>query len=82
MKEAMILAERKGNKVIRLIKNEFKVGKRYTNETIVNKFTEIFNMLGIHPEKKIKPDIINDYYQTIPKKSNGKRGYQLVDELI
>ena len=79
---AMILTERKGNKVIRLVKNEFKVSKRYTNETIVDRFTEIFNMLGIHPEKKIKPDIILDYYQAVPFKSNGKRGYQLVSELI
>ena len=79
---AMILAERKGNKVIRLIKNEFKVGKRYTNETIVDKFTKIFNTLGIHPEKEIKASIILDYYQAVSFKSNGKRGYQLVSELI
>ena len=79
---AMILAERKGNKVIRLVKNEFKVGKRYANQTIVDKFTEIFNTLGIHPEKEIKASIILDYYQAVPSKSNGKRGYQLVSELI
>ena len=34
---AMILAERKGNKVIRLVKTLFEVGHRYTNKTIVNK---------------------------------------------
>ena len=79
---AMIVAERKGNKVIRLVKNEFKVGKRYTNQTIVDKFTEIFNTLGIHPEKEIKANVILDYFQAVPFKSNDKRGYQLVSELI
>ena len=36
MRENMIIAERKGNKVVRLIKNRFTVGRDYLNETIVN----------------------------------------------
>ena len=82
MKEEMILAERKGNKVVRLIKNYFQIGKDYLNDTIVNKISEIFAMLNIHPEKEIKPSIILDYFQAMPFKSNGKRGYRLVSELI
>ena len=35
IKEEMILTQRKGNKVIRLVKNIFKVGNRYSNEKIV-----------------------------------------------
>ena len=80
--EEMILAERKGNKVVRLIKNYFKVGNDYLNDTIVNKISEIFERLNIHPEKKIKPSIILDYYQAVQIKKNGKRGYRLVSELI
>lgn len=80
--EDMILAERKGNKVVRLIKNYFRVGNDYLNDTIVNKISEFFERLNIHPEKKIKPSIILDYYQAVQIKKNGKRGYRLVSELI
>ena len=82
MNEEMILVERKGNKVVRLIKNYFEIGKDYLNDTIVNKISEIFERLNIHPEKEIKPSIILDYFQAMPFKSNGKRGYRLVSELI
>ena len=82
MKEEMILAEHKGNKVIRLIKNSFKTGKEYLNQTIVDEITRIFNTLNIHPEKKIKPNIILDYFQAVPFKKNAKRGYRLISELI
>lgn len=79
---AMILAERKGNKVIRLVKNAFTVGHRYANRTIVNKLTEIFNMLAIHPEKAITPKMILDYYQAVPCWIGKNKGYQLVSELV
>lgn len=52
IREKMILIQRKGNKVIRLIKNIFKVGNRYSNENIVNELTRIFKMLNIHPEER------------------------------
>lgn len=42
IREKMILTQRKGNKVIRLIKNIFKTGNRYSNEKIVNELTRIF----------------------------------------
>lgn len=79
---AMILAERKGNKVIRLVKTLFEVGHRYTNKTIVNKLTKIFDMLAIHPEKAITPRVILDYYQAVPCWIGKNKGYQLVSELV
>ena len=82
LREDMIMAERKGNKVVRLIKNRFSVGSFYLNETIVNEFTRIFELLNIHPEKEIKPSIILDYFQAVPFKRNGKRGYNLVSAII
>ena len=82
IKEELILSERKGNKVIRLIKNYFQIGCKYSNEAIVEEMTRIFEKLNIHPEKEIKPSIILDYFQAVPFKSNGKRGYLLVSELI
>lgn len=82
MREDMILAERKGNKVLRLIKNKFSVGNDYMNETIVKEISRIFETLGIHPEKEIKPSIILDYFQAVSFKRNGKRGYRLVSAII
>ena len=79
---AMILAELKGNKVIRLVKNAFNVGHRYANRTIVNELTKIFNMLAIHPEKPITPKMILDYYQAAPCWVGKNKGYHLVSELV
>lgn len=82
IREKMILTQRKGNKVIRLIKNIFKAGNRYSNEKIVNELTRIFKMLNIHPEEKIEPKLINIYYQAVPCWVGKNRGYQLITELI
>lgn len=82
IREKMILTQRKGNKVIRLIKNIFKAGNRYSNEKIVNELTRIFKMLNIHPEEKIEPKLINIYYQVVPCWVGKNRGYQLITELI
>jgi len=82
IKEEMILTQRKGNKVIRLVKNIFKVGNRYSNEKIVNELTRIFEMLNMHPEEDIESKLINLYYRAFPSKSGNIRGYQLNSELV
>ena len=82
IKEEMILSQRKGNKVIRLIKNTFKVGNKYSNEKIVNELTRIFKILNIHPEKTIKGSMIKDYFQVVDWRDGKSRGYQLVSELV
>lgn len=80
--EAMILSQRKGNKVIRLIKNIFKVGNKYSNEKITNELTRIFEILNIHPEKRIKGSMIKDYFQAIECWIGKDRGYKLVSEIV
>lgn len=82
MNEEMILTQRKGNKVIMLIKNSFNVGSRYSNEFIVNELTRIFNMMHIHPEKDITPKMIKDYFQSAKCWVGKKKGYQLVSGLV
>ena len=82
MNEEMILAQRKGNKVVLLIKNTFNIGNKYTNEKITEELTRIFNMLHIHPEKTIKGSMIKDYYQVVEWRDKKNRGYRLVSELI
>ena len=82
IKEGMMRTQRKGNKVIRLVKNIFKVGNRYSNEKIVNELTRIYERLNIHPEENIEPKLIGLYYQANPFKSGNIRGYQLNSELV
>ena len=82
MNEEMILAQRKGNKVVRLIKNYFQIGCRYSNEAIVEELTRIFDLLHIHPEKAITPKMINDYFQAVSCWVGKKKGYQLVSALV
>ena len=82
MNEEMILAQRKGNKVVRLIKNYFQIGCRYSNEAIVEELTRIFDLLHIHPEKAITPKMINDYFQAVNCWVGKKKGYQLVSALV
>lgn len=80
--EEIIMAQRKGNKVVRLVKNSFTVGCTYTNKFIEEELTRIFDMVHIHPEKPIKGSMIKDYFQTMDWRRNDKRGYRLVSPII
>lgn len=80
--EDMILAERKGNKAVKLIKNTFNVGCRYSNETIVNGLKRIFDLLNIRPEKEITPKMIMDYFQSAKCWVGKNKGYHLISELV
>lgn len=82
IKEEIILKQRKGNKVVRLITNSFTVGRTYTNEYITKELTRIFYMVHIHPEKPIKGSMIKDYFQTLDWRSKKSRGYRLVSHII
>ena len=80
--EEIIMAQRKGNKVVRLVKNSFTVGCTYTNKFIEEELTRIFDMVHIHPEKPIKGSMIKDYFQTKDWRSKKSRGYRLISEII
>jgi len=82
IKEEIILKQRKGNKVVRLIKNSFSIGHAYTNDYITKELTRIFDMVHIHPEKPIKGSMIKDYFQTVDWRSKRSRGYRLVSPII
>ena len=82
MKEALILASRKSNKTIQMVKNSFKTGYKYSNEAIVKELTRIYAELGIHPDKIIKGSMILDYFKALPTKVKGDRGYYLIDEKV
>ena len=82
IKEEIILKQRKGNKVVRLIKNSFTVGRTYTNDYITKELTRIFDMVHIHPEKPIKGSMIKDYFQTEDWRSKKSRGYRLISPII
>ena len=82
MKEGIILKQRKGNKVVRLIMNSFTVGRTYTNKFIEEELTRIFDIVHIHPEKPIKGSMIRDYFQTEDWRSKKSRGYRLISPII
>ncbi|MBP3843568.1 MAG: hypothetical protein J6E48_00285 [Prevotella sp.] len=82
MYEVVIKAERTGINALKLIKNSFKVGRRYTNTFIVKELTRIFGELKIHPERTVKGSMIKDYFQA-EAWSNGKnRGYRLIMAIV
>lgn len=80
--EEMIMLQRKGNKVVKLIKNSFTVGRAYTNKFIEEELTRIFDMVHIHPEKPIKGSMIRDYFLTMDWRKKDKRGYRLISAII
>ena len=80
--EEMIMLQRKGNKVVKLIKNSFTVGHAYTNKFIEEELKRIFNKVHIHPEKPIKGSMIKDYFLTMDWRKKDKRGYRLVSPII
>ncbi len=80
--EEIIMAQRKGNKVVRLVKNSFTVGCAYDNDSITKELIRIFDMVHIHPEKPIKGSMIKDYFQTEDWRSKKSRGYRLVSPII
>jgi hypothetical protein len=80
--EEIIMAQRKGNKVVRLVKNSFTVGCTYTNKFIKEELTRIFDMVHIHPEKPIKGSMIKDYFQTEDWRNKKSRGYRLVSPIL
>ena len=80
--EEMIMLQRKGNKVVKLIKNSFTVGRAYTNDYITKELKRIFDMVHIHPEKPIKGSMIRDYFLTMDWRKKDKRGYRLISPII
>ena len=82
LKEAIIMKQRKGNKVVRLIKNSFKEGHTYTYKYIEKELTRIFNRVKIHPEKPISHKMLNDYFRTEKRRDSKNRGYKIVSVRI
>ncbi len=76
--EELILRQRKGNRVIRLVKNSFKVGNTYTNDYIKEELTRIFDKLHIRPERTIKGSMIKNYFQVEVWRNGNNRGYTLL----
>lgn len=88
MEEEIILKQRKGNKVVRLIKNSFKIGNTYTYKHIEKELARIFDKIKIHPEKTINHKMLKDYFEVEgwrgkeKKDEKQSRGYRLVSAII
>lgn len=71
-----------GTEVIRLIKNSFTVGQKYTCKHIKEEITRIYTLLNIHPPKAITSKTINDFFVVSEYKIKGERGCLLVERKI
>lgn len=71
-----------GTEVIRLIKNSFTVGQKYTCKHIKEEITRIYALLNIHPPKTITSKTINDFFVVSECKVNKDRGYLFISESI
>ena len=71
-----------GTEVIRLIKNSFTVGQKYTCKHIKEEITRIYALLNIHPPKTITSKTINDFFVVSEGKVNKDRGYLFISEAI
>lgn len=82
LREEIILKKKMSNKVIHLVKNSFKVGLKYTCEEIQLELARIFEILNIHLDEEVRKKNIHLYFQAVPCKTRGKRGYLLVEKLV
>ena len=82
MKEKIILKQRKGTKVVRLIKNSFREGRTYTYKYIKHELARIFNQVEIHPEQPISHKMLNDYFETENWRNSRNRCYKIVSARI
>ena len=71
-----------GTEVIRLIKNSFTVGQKYTCKHIKEEIARIYTLLNIHPPKAITSKTINDFFVVSECKIRGERGCLLVERKI
>lgn len=71
-----------GTEVIRLIKNSFSIGQKYTCKHIKEEITRIYTLLNIHPPKAITSKTINDFFVVSECKIKGERGCLLVERKI
>ena len=71
-----------GTEVIRLIKNSFTVGQKYTCKHIKEEITRIYALLNIYPPKTITSKTINDFFVVSECKVNKDRGYLFISESI
>ena len=71
-----------GTEVIRLIKNSFTVGQKYTRKYTKEEIKRIYALLNIHPPKAITSKTISDFFMVSECKVRGERCYLLIEEIL
>ena len=86
IKEAMILKKfrekTEGTEFIQLIKNSFKVGKKYTLKYIKEELTRIYDLTGVKPQKTTTGQSIKQFFDTEVKWIGKQKALLLKEELI
>lgn len=71
-----------GTEVIRLIKNSFTVGQKYTRKYTKEEIKRIYALLNIHPPKAITSKTISDFFMVSECKVKSERCYLLIEEIL
>lgn len=71
-----------GTEVIRLMKNSFQVGSKYSRKYIKKEILRIYDLLQIYPPKAVTSKTICDFFTVSDCKVGGDRGYLLISEII
>ena len=71
-----------GTEVIRLIKNSFTVGQKYTRKYTKEEIKRIYALLNIYPPKAITSKTICDFFMVSECKIKGERCYLLIEEIL
>ena len=71
-----------GTEFIQLIKNSFKVGKKYTLKYIKEELTRIYDLTGVKPQKTTTGQSIKQFFDTEVKWIGKQKALLLKEELI
>ena len=86
IREAMIMKKFSkkitGTEFIQLLKNSFKVGKKYTLKFIKEELIRIYDLTKVQPTKKISGQTIRDFFEVKETQINRQKGFLIVGEKI
>ena len=86
IREAMILKQYnegiRGNEAIKLIKNSFKVGTRYSDKYIKSELVRIFQLVKVNYPKAVTSHTIGDFFEYEQKNTKKDKGKLLITSKI
>lgn len=72
----------RGTEVIELIKNSFKVGKKYKISWIKDEIKRIYKLCNVHPAKAVTSNTIHLYFNSDPAYIKKDKALLLISEKV